>query len=122
MKKVEPHDLNVNWSLLDKYPIWSVVSSAELALVLNVHLQTINNWKIRGVLPTPVSHSSLSGNKNYFSVVQIRSWLESNEDHVIVAAWLEKHLPDVETLEQAKQVVKVAWKELGLFRPRAALL
>lgn len=75
-RKLEPSDITASWLTYEDHVPWSVVSSMELAKILGVHLQTINNWHIRGILPAPIEHPSLLGNKNYYRISAIKSWLE----------------------------------------------
>lgn len=114
MKK---ENINFNWQPFERRPTWSVVTSAELAQVLNVHLQTINNWKIRGILPSPVSSPKLKGNKNYFRISSIRSWLEQRPEEQIHREWIHEYLIEgIETLQQAEYLVKNAHKALNVER------
>ena len=115
---VKKEKIKANWQPFERRPTWSVLSSAELAQALNVHLQTINNWKIRGILPSPISHSKLTGNKNYFIISSIRSWLESKPESEIHWDWIKINIPyDIETLNQAEYVVKNAYHLLNVEKP-----
>ncbi len=114
---VKKEEIKANWQIFERRPTWSVVTSAELAQVLNVHLQTINNWKIRGILPSPVTDRTLRGNKNYFRISSIRSWLENRPEPEIHWCWVHEYLIEgIETLQQAEYLVKNAHKALNVER------
>ncbi len=101
---IRKEKLQANWQPFERRPTWSVVSSAELAQVLGVHLQTINNWKIRGILPTPITSPRLKGkgNRNYFRISSIRSWLENKTELAIHDSWVAAYIPySFENLNQA---------------------
>lgn len=112
MRKTNPHNLHPDWSVIPERKPWEHITSAELAQVLGVHLQTINNWKIRGVLPSPSERNrKLKGNKNYFRISAIRSWLEQrHEDDYIRDAILE------ETGEESLCDAKIAWLLSALYK------
>ena len=93
MKKIMPHTLKANWGSAAKRPSWNYVTSAELAKILGVHLQTINNWKLRGILPEPeINNRSLRGNKNYYKISTIRAWLENKTEDQVHTEWAAEHL------------------------------
>lgn len=118
MPSFNPSTLKPNWGLFDRRPTWSVVTSAELAQVLNVHLQTINNWKVRGILPAPVTDKKLVGNKNYFRISEIRAWLENKPESDIHGEWVQNHIPyDLESLAQAEYVVSKLYRSLNVEKP-----
>lgn len=111
-----------NWSDYDLRPTWSVISSRELSQILSVSLQTINNWHIRGILPSPVSHPKLKGNKNYFRISSIKSWLENRPEDEIHWEWVKNHIPfEIEKLSQAVYVAQHAFREIGIERPVISL-
>lgn len=120
-KKLEPQHISANWSPYDDLPPWSVISSRELASVLGVHLQTINNWNIRDILPKPVKHCRLRGNKNYYRISSIKAWLTGENEADIVWGWAAQRLPEVAntvtSFEQLKGVIECAYELYGLKKP-----
>ena len=89
MKKMNPQAIKPNWGSVEKRSPTEHITSAELAKVLGVHLQTINNWKLRELLPKPESNSrTLRGNKNYYRISKIRGWLENKPEDEINREWL----------------------------------
>lgn len=93
----------------------------ELSKILGVHLQTINNWRVRQVLPEPIVHKNLVGNKNYFRISSVRSWLEQRSEEEIAWEWAALVLPDfcktIETLSQLEYLVKSVPEVLGVKKP-----
>lgn len=82
MKKTTPQHLKADWDQIPKRHLWEHVTSRELSKVFGVHLQTINNWRIRGILPEPDEKNwRRRGNKNYYRVATIRAWLESRTEY-----------------------------------------
>lgn len=77
-----------NWSRFDRRPTWSVVTSRELSKIFGVSLQTINNWKMRDILPPPIAHKKLVGNCNYYRISQIRAWAEARPENDIHWEWV----------------------------------
>lgn len=115
---VKKEDINFNWQPYERRASWSVVSSAELAQVLNVHLQTINNWKVRGILPAPVTDKKLVGNKNFFRISEIRAWLENRPESDIHWEWIKSNIPyDIESLAQVEYVVNQTYRFLNVEKP-----
>lgn len=118
MTRFDPSQLSPNWIGYERRPTWSVVTSAELAQVLGVHLQTINNWKVRGILPAPVTDKKLVGNKNYFRISEIKTWLENRPEEQIHWEWIKSHIPyDIESLAQAEYTVLQAYRFLNVEKP-----
>ena len=119
--KVNPRTLKSDWSRYERRPPWSVVSSRELAGILGVHLQTISNWTIRGILPLPVKHPRLKANKNYFRISTLREWLEGRAEEGIQWEWLQKWMPEqipyIHHLPHAERWLLLIYKELGLEKP-----
>lgn len=121
MTKVDPHKMQADWSRYERRPTWSVVSSIELAQVLGVHLQTISNYKIRGILPPPTKHRSLCGNKNHYRISTLRAWLENKPENDIHWEWARDCLPDyidkIKTLPELEYVVKGAYRVFDVEKP-----
>ena len=89
MKKVTVTSLQANWECIGNRKPWEYVTSAELAKILGVHLQTINNWKLREVLPKPAANNPrLRGNKNYYGVDTIKAWLAGQTMEEFYTQWL----------------------------------
>lgn len=98
--------LTADWRPYERRPTWSVVSSVELAKVLNVSHQNLANLKLRGYLPAPVTDNKLKGNKNYFRISSIRSWLENKSEFEIHADWVKQYISsDPITLNEAEYLV-----------------
>lgn len=118
LKRIDPYKIQADWSRYERRAPWSVITSRELAEILGVHLQTINNWAIRGVLPLPVKHPRLRGNKNHYRISTIRAWLNGTDEDSEAWAWIDQHTPyGFNTLEQAQEVCRTAWKVLEIERP-----
>ena len=117
MEKVSPHTLVANWNAIPERPPWAYLTSMELSKVLGKHLQTINNWRIRGILPQPeAKNRKLRGNKNYFRIGAIHAWLESRSELEIVRDWL-KHEMGADTLTdgQVNYLLHSVYKVSGNF-------
>jgi hypothetical protein len=109
-----------SWKPYERRPTWSIISSRELSLVLNVSLQTINNWKMRGILPEK-EQSSLhlpAGNKNYYRISKIRAWLEDRPESDIhwewARCWMSGHMDHIKTLQQLEYLVNCASDLFGV--------
>ena len=63
---------NLNRYLKSK-PDNGYVTTAELARFANTNLQTVHNWKLRGILPKPSHSQQLRGNKNYYRVSKLKA-------------------------------------------------
>lgn len=88
--------------------------------MLGVHLGTINNWVIRGILPQPVSHPKLLGNKNWFRISAIKAWLDSRTEEEIIWDWVRDVLPDlsvVKNLPQLESIVNCCYDLYDLKKP-----
>jgi Helix-turn-helix domain len=101
MKKTNPSNLTANWSVISLRAPWEYVTSAELAKVLGVHLQTVNNWTIRGKLKPAPRSPQRRGNKNYFLVSYLRSWLEGKNEDDLVREWVKNDV-DYDNLTDAQ--------------------
>lgn len=118
MQKVDPRKLKADWSRYERRAPWSVVSSRELSFVLGVHLQTINNWSMRGILPGQELRPDLPANKKFYRIGSIRAWLNGTDEEVENWAWIKRHLPsDVKTLEHAYQLCRIAYEVLEVEKP-----
>lgn len=127
MQKVTPDTLTADWSILTYRPYrWSVmkgrapwehVTSAELAKVLGKHLQTINNWKIRGILPEPDKNSQKRGNKNYFQISAIRAWLEKRSEFEVIKDWVQQDMNAELTDGQVQFLLSTLYKSPHITYP-----
>jgi hypothetical protein len=55
-------------------PPWQFVSSPELAKALGVHLQTLSNWRMRGVGPAAAPGDWFKGRPIRYQIGQVMSW------------------------------------------------
>lgn len=118
--QAEVRNIKASWDQFANRPTWSVVSSRELSLILNVSLQTINNWKMRGILPEPEPNTgSLSGNRNYYRISKIQAWLEGISEDKAHWRFIHSHIPfdNIETIGQAQFLVKHAGDVFGIEKP-----
>ena len=60
-------------SFLKDKPADGYVTTAQLAKFANTNLQTVHNWKLRGILPPPSHSQTLRGNKNYYRVSKLKA-------------------------------------------------
>src|SRR5689334_6866231 len=93
---------------------WSVVNSRELQKIYGVSLNTINSWKMRGILPEPVKHRRLpSGNRNHFRICSVRSRMEQRPETEIYWEWADRWLAEykssLHTLEQVESTITAAY-------------
>jgi len=108
------------WQIIDKKPTWSHISTQELSEVLGVSVQNLNNWVLRGTMPQPEGKKRGYGNKNYFRISKIRSWLENKPENQIHKEWIENQFGDLgklPTLKQAQDLVKNCWRILEVEKP-----
>lgn len=102
MKKTKPSNLTADWGVISPRAPWQHVSSMELSKVLGVHLQTICNWRMRSHLPAQAEKSkTLRGNKCFYRIAAIRSWLEARSEADIVREWVKQDV-DSETITDAQ--------------------
>ena len=55
-------------------PPWQFVSSPDLAKALGVHLQTLSNWRLRGVGPAAAPADWFKGRAIRYPIGQVLSW------------------------------------------------
>lgn len=106
-----------NWSGFEKRAPWYTVTSRELSKILCVSLQTINNWKMREILPEPEPYENYKGNVNRYKISKIKMWLEDRTEEEINREFIEKHMeipPDTITQPQAEHVARVCFEPLGI--------
>lgn len=112
MPKIDPKKINADWSRYEKRPPWGHITSAELADVLDVHIQTISNWKLRGILPQP---ERIKGNKNRYRLSSIKSWQSAKDENSIIWDWIRAHISEsIRSIEQAQYVVRHCYAVLGV--------
>lgn len=78
-------------------PPWHVVSSRELAGVLGVTLQTLANWRVRGIGPPPEPSSQFKGHREHYRIDRVLAWLserngEPRQPWTFNAAFIAQHL------------------------------
>lgn len=116
LKNIKP-----DWSQFELRPTWSVITSRELSLVLNVSLQTICNWKLRNILPEPEPHTAnMKGNKNYYRISKIKAWLECRTEEEVHWEFINKYMgtgTSYRSLEQAKSVAMVCYQIFEIEKP-----
>jgi hypothetical protein len=89
MRKVDPQTLNANWGDTAKQSPLGYVTTAQLSKILGVRLHLLNTWKLREILPMPETNNKrLRGNKNYYCIATIRSWLEGKTEDQVLQEWL----------------------------------
>lgn len=109
-----------NWQSFEKRPVWYTVTSRELSLILGVSLQTINNWKMRSILPECEPSQNYKGNANRYQISKIRAWLENKTIEQVEWEWINEFIkpePPFTDLEQAHYVVKVCHNVFGVEKP-----
>lgn len=118
--KIKPDQIRADWSTFERRPTWSMVSSVELAQILGVHLQTINNWKLRGILPTPEPQKRGAGNRNWYRISKIRSWLENRPEADIHWSWIAQHIGQkFSSVKEADQVIRSCYRIFEVEKPNA---
>ena len=94
MKKTNPFNLTAGWSVISPRAPWEYVTSAELAKVLGVSLQTVNNFVVRNTLKPSPRSLQRRGNKNYFLVSYLRSQFEGKNEDDLVREWVKNDVGD----------------------------
>ncbi len=118
---LKKESIKANWEPFARRPTWSCVSSRELSVALCVSLQSICNWRLRGILPEPEPHSrQLNGNKNYYRISKIRSWLEDRPEDEIHWEFIKQHMDTgtpYSSLEQAEDTARICYKIFDIEKP-----
>ena len=78
-------------------PPWLFISSAELAKAIGVHIQTLSNWRLRGVGPVPAPSAWFRGRPCRYQLGCVRAWAEGQAGrHFDIgeqrAEWLRDHM------------------------------
>jgi hypothetical protein len=108
MKKIDATAIEADWTKISPRSPFGLVSSIELARVLGVHLQTICNWRIRGILPPAVPKASApKGNRYYYRISAIQAWLADKQEEEIAQTWVDKHIGGGCTVIQAQNLASV---------------
>lgn len=113
-------------SNLANQPPWLFITSAELAKALGVHIQTLSNWRLRGVGPTPAPSSWFRGRPARYNLGHVWTWASEEAGTTAApwtfnAAWLRDHLQyadwfDPKSVQARVQVLMRLSKD---FRPEA---
>ena len=90
--KTDPNSLKADWSRYERRAPWSFVSSRELSFVLGVSLNTISNYKMRGILPSPEPHPRFRGNRNWYKISTIKAWLTGRTEEEILRDFLDRRM------------------------------
>ncbi len=112
-------NISPNWSSVEKRPPWGTVTSRELSKILGVSLQTINNWKMRDILPAPEPSHKHKGNVNRYRICKVRAWLEDKDDGQIQWDWINEYMDcgrPFASLKQAQEVARIGWEALEIER------
>jgi phage terminase Nu1 subunit (DNA packaging protein) len=103
--------MNVTWQSVEKRPTWYTVTSRELANILGVNLQTINNWLVRGKLPAPEPRVRGKSNKNRYKISVIKKWLCDTPEDKTHWEFINTHMAeDFESIEQAMWNAERYWR------------
>lgn len=135
MNNFDVTKIKADWSRYERRPSWSVINSRELAKVFGVSLQSINNWKMREILPEPEPHTHrcpcprrscrppLKGNKNYYRISKIRAWHEARPELDVHWEWVNRWIgpqwscTEAISLAGAEFFVVGAYEVFGVERP-----
>lgn len=112
--------IKADWTSYERRAPWCSVTSRELSKILGVSLQTINNWKMREILPEPEPSHLHKGNVNRYMIAKIKSWLEGKDEAEIQWDWINKYIkpePPFTDLEQAHYVVRVCHTTYDVEKP-----
>ena len=108
-----------SWEKYSDIPPWSVVTSRELTKIYAVSLNTINSWKMREILPSPVKHPKLpKGNRNYFRISEVRSKFEDKSEQDLIWEWANHRMPDfisqIHKIGEIEYLANILFQDLGL--------
>jgi hypothetical protein len=107
--------MNITWKSVEKRPTWYTVTSRELADILGVNLQTINNWLVRGKLPAPELRRKGKGNKNRYKISVIKEWLYGTPEDETHWSFINEHMSEgFKSIEQAIWNADKYWKAYGV--------
>lgn len=84
------------YARLDRPP-WQALSSVELARLLQVHLNSVWNWTMRGTGPEPEPGDThvRASNRRFFLPCLVLAWLASREGRPVPAwAWSRRWLAE----------------------------
>jgi transposase len=109
-----------DWSEYEKRAPWYTVTSRELSKILGVSLQTINNWKMRDILPSPEPYENYKGNVNRYKISKIKMWLEGRTEKEINQDFIEHHMeisPEDITQPQAEYMARLCYDVYEIEKP-----
>ncbi len=119
---VKKESIKVNWEPFARRATWSCVSSRELSVALCVSLQSICNWRLRGILPEPEPRSRHlpAGNRNWYRISKIRAWLEDRTEESIHWDFIKQYMDTgtpYSSLEQAEETARICYKIFDIEKP-----
>lgn len=109
-----------DWSLIERRPTWGYISVQEASQILNISPQSVHNNISRGYLPKLERKTNFRGNKGFFQIARLRSYLEQRPVDDIHWEWIRQMLPDYypfTAISQAQLVVKICYEQLGVEKP-----
>lgn len=110
--------IKANWEHLERRPTWGYASVQDVAKALQISPQSVHNWVGRGHLPPLQKKPGYKGNKRFFEISKIRSFLEGRSEEDIHFEWINRIFPGEKmTLAQAQYTVKICYKIIGVERP-----
>lgn len=122
VKKTDPRALKPDWDKLNRIAPWSVISSRDLGHILGVHLQTVSNWRLRGVLPPPIHSGRLNQSKIYYRCATIRAWLNGTDEKTETDYWIKHGVLGTEfgfemVSEEVIEFFAYIWRKFNFERP-----
>lgn len=119
VNNIKPQYAQANWQPFEKRPTWGYVSVQELGQVLNISPQSVHNRIGRGTLPATEKKPGFRGNKGFYQIARIRSYLESRPEDDIHWEWIHRFIPNetFERITQAQFLVKHCHTLLGVEKP-----
>ena len=112
------------WDEYDHIPVWSVISTSDVAKIYNVSLNAVQAWKMRGYIE-PIEHPRLPKNKSWFVIHELKARLEESFNDSLeseVWRWGKRWLPDdirhIKNLMQLEGLVNAAYDVFGVAKPK----
>jgi hypothetical protein len=113
-----PTVITANWQPFEKRAPWSYISAREAAQLLGISPQSVHNKVGRWQLPPLEKKPGFRGNKKFFQICKLKSFLEGRPEEEIYSEWISQTFPGEKmNLAQAQFTVKHCYKILGLERP-----
>ncbi|MGQ7794700.1 hypothetical protein ACUN0C_20105 [Faunimonas sp. B44] len=75
-------------------PPWRPIRSRKLAAILDVSLQSLANWRVRGTGPEPEPMRRGNGNRTFYKPEKVMAWLSGREPWQHSYEWLRLHVMD----------------------------